>query len=391
MNIIILWMILRILISACAGLVSSLKPITPLEQAVALLPPTSPVSRWLERAVISPMVRWDALWYERIVAQGYSASDGTAQFHPLYPWTAKLLTGIGFSPDFSLLVISSLAGIALFLSFYKLAQLDLPDKDAFFALMLFAVAPPAFVLFAPYPEALFILFAVLCLYFARRKSWWLSGLMGGLAALTRQQGIFLLLPVAWEYWENIEQQPTRLVKQWRQWLSLALIPLGFVIWLLYRAFYLSDLQVKLDNFQTLIYSLLVSPSASKVVQNQQFIWPWQVLYNSILKLLNQPDIDIWVNIIAAALFIALLIISWNRMCISYRIYTLAIFIVSFSFYTGITHPTMGLPRHLFLAFPIFIGLAAIVKKTWIRLLMLGVSALSMFFLVILYALNAWVP
>ena len=79
------------------------------------------------------------------------------------------------------------------------------------------------------------------------------------------------------------------------------------------------------------------------------------------------------------------------MRMSYRLYSLSITVLSFSFYTGQIHPYMGLPRHLFLAFPIYIGLASLIIKPWQRLLIIGISALGMAFLVIGYVLQSWVP
>jgi Gpi18-like mannosyltransferase len=390
MDTVILWLILRFMTSTFAGLVSSIKPITPIEIRIPFFPPSSPINGWLERAFISPWMRWDALWYQRIVTQGYSASDGTAQFHPLYPWVANPLARIGIAPSVSLLVISSLAGIGLFYFFNRLARLDLSPRDSFFALILFAFAPPAFVLFAPYAEALFLLAAVLCVILIRQKSWWLAGLMGGLAALTRQQGIFLLIPMAWELWEQAERSPANMLKKWRNWLAIVLIPAGMLVWLIYRAIVLNDMHVSYTNFQEFLYSIAISPSATKVVPIQQFIWPWQALEYALVKLFTQPDIDIWVNIITAVIFLFLLAITWRKLRLSYRLYALAITWVSFSYYTGTVHPYMGLPRHLLLAFPVFIGLAEVIKKQWMRLLVLSVSAVGMSFLLVLYVLNTWV-
>jgi Gpi18-like mannosyltransferase len=284
----ILWIVMRVITSLIAGMVSSIKPMIPLEVTVPFFPPSAPINQWLERAFISPWMRWDALWYQRIVAQGYTSTDGTAQFHPLFPWMAVPFARVGFTPSVSLLIVSTFAGIALYYFFLKLARYDLPPRDASFSLILFAFAPPAFIIFAPYSEALFLLTAVLCMIFIRQKSWWLAGLMGGLAALTRQQGIILLIPMAWELWENTDRKAINLSKQWRDWLSLILIPIGLSVWFIYRAFFLNDLHVNLTNFQEFLYSTFISPSAIKVVPMQHFAWPWLALINSYNKLITQP-------------------------------------------------------------------------------------------------------
>lgn len=388
---VMLWIVLRAVTSLFAGIASSIKPMTPLEIDVPFSPPSAPIIHWLERAFISPWMRWDALWYQRIVIQGYSANDGTAPFHPLFPLMAVPFTWLGFSPALSLIIISALAGIALYYFFHKLARYDLPPNDANFSLLLFAFAPPAFILFAPYPEALFLLTTVLCIFFIRQKSWWLAGFIGGLAALTRQQGIILFVPMAWELWENSERKFINLRNQWRDWLAIFLIPIGLLVWIIYRAFYLKDLHINLSSFQEFIYSAAISPSATKVAPMQQFVWPWIAIKNTFAKLITQPDIDVWVNVIAAVFFLIILMLTWKYIRLSYRLYSLLITVVSFSFYTGSIHPYMGLLRHLFLAFPVFIGLAVLIKNQWARLLLIGLSFFAMLFLLILYVLQTWVP
>ena len=391
MDILILWLILRCMTSLFAGFISTIRPMTPIERALPFLPPTLPLSNWFERAFLSPWLSWDAEWYQRIVSQGYNQSDGTTGFHPLYPWLAAILTRIGISPTFSLLIISSLAGIVLFYFFYKLAKLDLPLKDAFFGLLLFVLAPPSFIFFAPYSEALFLLLAVLCIFWTRQKLWWLAGLAGGLATLTRQQGIFLLFPMAWELFEDAERNIKIAITKWKDWLALSLIPMGMIIWMAYRAIFLSDMKPDIGGLQKLIYSTLISSSATKVVPIQRFIWPWQAFILSFEKLLTQPDLDLWVNIILGILFLIILAVAWKKMRISYRIYSFVIAFVSFSYYTGPIHPYMGLTRHLLLAFPVFIGMAGIIKKKSVRLLTICLSVSGMLFLLVLYIMKTWVP
>ena len=57
-------------------------------------------------------------------------------------------------------------------------------------------------------------------------------------------------------------------------------------------------------------------------------------------------------------FLLILALAWRYMRPSYRIYALAITLLAFSYHTGPLYPYMGLPRHLLLAFPVFIGLGA---------------------------------
>ena len=68
-----------------------------------------------------------------------------------------------------------------------------------------------------------------------------------------------------------------------------------------------------------------------------------------------------------------------------------IMVASFSYHTGPFYPYMGLPRHLLLAFPVFIGMGAVVRKGWQRLLIWVVEMLGFLFLATLYVIEGWAP
>ena len=387
----LLWGCLRILTSVWAALVSSIRPLTVLEQAVPLWPPSAPMSAWLERVLISPWARWDAHWFARIVSNGYRAEDGTANFQPIYPWLATPLERIGIHPIFSLLLIGAAAGIGLLILYHFLARQDLDPGQAQLSSILFLLFPSAFVIFAPYSEGLFLAFSILCLILARQQRWWWAGLAGGLAALTRQQGIFLVAPLAWELWQSRGSSGKPIRQDWKKYLSLGLVPAGLAVWTLYRGLVLGDVLIDPENFQSLIYSLLISPSTHQVVPIQAFVWPWEGIRLALVKITTQPDLDIWVNLLAAGIFTFFLIVAWKHMRPSYRIYAIVNTLVSFCFYTGPFHPYMGLPRHLLLAFPVFIGLAPALKRPWMRLAAVGICACGNLFTLALYVLEAWVP
>src|SRR5262249_60087217 len=118
------------------------------------------------------------------------------------------------------------AGLLMLLAFERLARLDLSPEQARTSRLLLLFAPPAFVLFAPYSESLFLLCVVLCLLMARRGRWWLAGAAGALAALTRQQGVFLALPLAWELWEAGGRAPREAFRKGRDWLAAGVDPAG---------------------------------------------------------------------------------------------------------------------------------------------------------------------
>ncbi len=390
MTIILLWTFFRFLTSIFAAHVSSLHPMTVLEQSIPLIPPSSPFSTWVERAMLSPWLRWDALWYQRIVERGYDAADGTAQFHPLYPWLASIFNSIGAHPLFGLLLVSSLSCLGFLFVYHRLALLELSVSDARFSLFVLLLAPSAFVLFAPYSEALFLLCAASCFLFARQQRWWLAGLAACLATLTRQQGLFLIFPLAYELWNAAGKSWVQAMTDWHKFLSLPLIPASYALWIGYRHFALRDLSISSNSLHSLIYSLFISPSASEVVPQQSFTWPWKAIGLSIQKLISHPDVDIWVNSILAVIFLILFGFAWKRMRTAYRLYSGFIILISFSYYTGPLHPYMGLPRHLLLAFPVFLSVSPLLNRSVIRPVYLTLMGISYLFLIYLFSLEAWV-
>jgi len=390
MYIIILWSFFRLLTSIFAAYVSSLRPLTPLELSFSFLPPSLPLSSWLERVALSPWLRWDAVWYQRIVEHGYNPADGTAQFHPLFPWLARLFFATGIHSILSLLLVSSISAVGFLYIFHRLAHLEISAENARFSLLVMLLAPTAFILFAPYAEALFLLCAASCFLFARKQRWWLAGMAAGFATLTRQQGLFLFLPLAYMLWEMHGRSWDQVRQNWKKFLSLAIIPACYVFWILYRSIALGDLSIKLGSLQSLIYSVFISPSAAEVVPQQSFIWPWKAIGISIQKMARQPDVDIWVNMILGTIFLILLGVSWKSMKPAYRLYSAIIFLISFSYYTGPIHPYMGLPRHLLLAFPLFIFISPGLNRAFHRPAYLILMGSIYIFLIYLYVLEAWV-
>ncbi len=418
-----LWFGLRVLTLLCASVFSAMAPLTARERTLPLWPPGADAAAWLERALLAPWERRDVEYYRAIVERGYRIDDGTAQFHPLLSWLASPLHWLGASPLLALLLIASAAALVLLLAFERLARLDLPPAQARLAAALLVCAPPAFILFAPYPEGLFLLWATLCLLWARQRRWWLAGLAGALAALTRQQGILLALPLAWELWEaRTKNQEPRTERQepdgeagdmrlgarpsnapddsgskpktskLTDWLTPGLPPLGLLVWLVHRGLALGDVQVSAAGPQELIYSLLISPSAAQVVPEQAFLWPWQALWLALSKFARAPEYSLAIDLVLGAAFVALLALAWPRMRGSYRAYALAVVLISFAYYTGPHYPYMGLPRHLLLATPVFIALASLAaERPWLRLALLGGGILSSFFLLLQFSIHGWVP
>jgi hypothetical protein len=147
---------------------------------------------------------WDSGWYFDIASRGYYYSeDGQSSiaFFPLYPMAMRALAWPFGSSDAAVWA----AGIAISLSSFLAGLIVLHrythrlfgDRDIARRTVLYvSVFPFSFFLARVYPSGLFFLLTVLAVSAASQSRWWQAGIWGGLAALTRPQGILIAVPLA---------------------------------------------------------------------------------------------------------------------------------------------------------------------------------------------------
>jgi Gpi18-like mannosyltransferase len=281
-----------------------------------------------------------------------------------------------------LMLVSSVASLLFVLVYWRLASLDIANAETSTKLMM--AFPASFVLFAPYTESLWLLFAALSFWYARKDNWWAAGAAGGLATLARQQGIVLAVPLAYELWIRREQR-----RDWRAWAAIALIPLALAGWIAYRGIMLSDVHPDFSSFNSLLYSTILAPSATKVVHEQAMLLPWETLWKAITITTQRPTHDNIVNLFLGGVMLLFLALAWKRLRPSYRILVIILYAIAFGYYTGPYIPYMGLPRHLLLAFPVFIGAAPRLEK-W-KAPLAAVCMFGMIYMTLRYTLEAFVP
>jgi Mannosyltransferase (PIG-V) len=145
--------------------------------------------------VAAPFARWDAVWYLAIAQGGYDHEATRTAFFPLYP---LLFRGVGLVIGSDLIagVLVSLAAfwVALVL-LYRLAALDLDGELARVTVLLVAFCPMAYFFSAVYSESLFLALSLGCILQARLGRWAWAGVLGGLAAASRNSGVILAVPV----------------------------------------------------------------------------------------------------------------------------------------------------------------------------------------------------
>ncbi|MEZ4626032.1 MAG: hypothetical protein R2843_14870 [Thermomicrobiales bacterium] len=155
--------------------------------------------------LVGPLRLWDGLWYKLIAethytdirTSGYVFGSAKAAFWPLLPWVMRNGERVLFvEPEVVGYLFAHLCFAGALIALYKLVQIDFSQAIARRTLWAMALFPTALFFSAVYTEAPFLLFAVVTLLCARQGNWFMAGVVGLLAALTRSQGIMLLAPMA---------------------------------------------------------------------------------------------------------------------------------------------------------------------------------------------------
>ncbi|KAF0108333.1 MAG: hypothetical protein FD146_907 [Anaerolineaceae bacterium] len=327
-------------------------------------PETNP---WLE-----PWQRWDTPQYQAIAERGYEAFDTAFFTPPLFPylmrWTAPLFGGNTLASG---LFVSGLACLGCLLAFYRLARFEFREEPAAMRTVVYlAFFPSAIFLAAAYSESLFLLAAILCLYFARREKWILAGLCGGLAALARIPGTFLLLPLAYAAWQAWKKGDRR------GWLGLAAMSLELCAWYLYQWFGLHQPPTAILAAQNLRGGYLTFPGLN-LVEAARRIATGQLVAENVIELGF------------SLAFIVLTVFIWKKLPRIYGIYAASLMLF-FLARMGSPQPLVSMARYALEIFPVFLLFAQWGNRPWVNRLILYLSWLGLLYFSAQFAIWGWV-
>jgi hypothetical protein len=163
--------------------------------SVATLRPHNAVAA---QRVHEGLLSWDAGWYQSIAAHGYVASGTqSVRFFPGFPMVARALAWLpGVSAGTAVIILSNLAALGALAALGVLVRDDLGDPElARRSVWLLALAPPAYALVLGYADSSLLLLAIAALLAARRGRWWWAAAAGLAAGLVRPVGALLVVPV----------------------------------------------------------------------------------------------------------------------------------------------------------------------------------------------------
>jgi len=343
---------------------------------------TMPVNMF---SLLNSWNHWDATNYVRIAQYGYQNVYDLA-FFPLFPaliWTFGHLLG-NWSYLLAGTVISNLALLGALFVIYQLAVESLGEQVAYRTLLYLCIFPTAFFFFAAYNESLFLLLTAGAFLAMRRQRWWLAGILGMLAALTRSAGLFLVIPYLWELWVSQGSITATRQKILLRFLPIVLIPLGMAFYCLY------------------CWNAWGDPFAFATVQShwaRHLSWPWLGILVSLYELFwVQPfgsfnEVHIVLDLSATIGFIVLAILSWRKLRLrtSYNLW-LGILIFYGLIYPALTRHDVVQSNQRFVLemFPAFFVLAALgVKHPRLHEALMLIFPLLLATLSILFVTNRW--
>lgn len=318
--------------------------------------------------LLSMWQRWDALWYQHIVEQGYASGDGSTAFFPLYPLLVRGATFVLAGNDvLASLVVSTVATIGAVALLFKLAEFETgarqvgerpersPASDGShvapaLTVLLVLLFPTSFFLFAPYTEGLFLALTVAALFLSRKGRHVWAGAVGGLASLTRAQGALLALPLAYEYARQRGLLPWDAApRKGRTDVSAlgVLLPL-----------------VGIFAFGQYIGSIGERRSALEVLAlwGYRVVPPWEAAAASVAYISRRAGGDIeLLNLISLVGAAVLAVIGWRRLPRAYSLYALAsvgVLAVRQMYFS----PLMSVARYVLVIFPCFMVLALVLSE-----------------------------
>lgn len=283
--------------------------------------------------------RWDAVHYLDIAIGGYYGTD--MAFFPLYPLTIAMLGWLTGNHLLAGLFISNLALFFGLLFFYKLVEHQYNRHVAQRAVFYISIFPTAIFFSAVYTESLFFALTVASFYFIREHRWLTAGIIGFFAALTRVEGILLVVPFAIEW---LRSPAARAALRYpgeqllRPLLAVALVPAGLATYMAY------------------LWVLTGDPLFFSHVQinwHRHLAPPWISIANSVKLLAHAHDPNMianqFIELLFTAIMLAMLVAAIRRLSPTYWSYMALSILVPMS-----TSSLMSMPRFALVLFPMFV-------------------------------------
>jgi len=330
---------------------------------------------------------WDGEHYVALAAVGYlqSPDNVSPAFFPLYPLLMRSFAEL-FGGPLSLGTLSlwgvliSLLALPFALYFiYHIARHGWGEQTAKVSILTLAFFPTTFFLNSAYTESLFLALSAASVWALRvRKDLLLACALAGFAAATRNVGLFLVVPLAYEW---LRGEAGREFGWWRAAACLALAPSGlfwYAIYLWLRSgnlflFYSAQSYWSRKPTDPLTF---VTGVFTEAYEGLTGLFRPQPLADTVLEDLMgrlNGTTDAY-NLLFLLFAVALLL--WGLRILPFSLSAYAFLLVVPAVFFGKPEtPLMGFPRYVLVAFPLFIVLAVLLENRRILAFWLVLSAI----------------
>ena len=358
-------------------------------------------ARWDDPAVTRGLgyvtdvwARWDSVWFLRIAEHGYASLEGTAAaFYPLYPASVGLIGRVFFGHYvLAGIAVSLAASLAAFVLLHDLAETKLGAEGARRTVLYLAIFPMTLFLQAVYSEALFLLLTVAAFLLAERGRFASTGVVAGLALLTRPVGFALLPALALIAWRSPDRR--------RALANLAIAPLLFCLYPLYLWIDRGDPFAFLHAQDIWTRHVSYAGPLGGIWDGLRAGWAGvRQLVSGSHTTTYWPAVDgtdpmrvAAVNLEALAflvLFVALTIVAWRRFGAPYGLFAALSLAIPLSVPSE-RWPLLSLPRFGLVIFPLFLALAALGGRPRAHVAIVSISSIMLGVAIVQWSLWQWV-
>lgn len=341
--------------------------------------------------VVALWNRWDAPHYLDLVVFGYRAADPGMLvgpdgyrsvypgdlplyivFFPLFPWLATPIFAVLRDPLTSVLIVSTVASLFVAPLLYHLVAAEFGMRTARYAAWFVLIFPTAYFLHIGYTEGLFLALVLGSFLAARRDRWWLAGILGGLAALARINGLVLIPALIAEAGDQWYRDPARRLHA--KWLTIGLVGVGFA------------------GYLALNLAIYGSPLAFLRIQNEHWFkslaWPWEGIGGVVGSITGRTPSDSlmlgWMELLFIGLGLAGTVYAAFRFRPSWFVWMTGNWLLFTS-----TAFVMSVPRYSLTLFPLFVWFAVLARRP-VVLVGLSIASLLLFgFFATQFAAGRW--
>lgn len=320
--------------------------------------------------------RWDGNSYTFIATHGYVTS-GPERFFiifpPLYPLFIRFFMIFGINSTIAAFLVSNVFFIGAMLILFKLVETDYRKRIAYLTVVLISIFPTSFFFSVAYPESLFVFLFAFSFYLTRKKMFLLSGLVGGLAVITRPFGIVIFPALILQL---LIQKDLSLKK-------ILFLSVAFGLPILFYLF--------INN--TVFGSPFIFLEFLRTNWQKSFAFPWEGILASWKRGIFTPEASGYKFFVGYGEAIASTL-AWISILLGVKCWGLRSSYLVYLFLATVLFTSTGFilsaPRYLLSIPPFFILLAIIIDKNkFIKIAWIATSTVLLFYIAYEFAWGHW--